>query len=56
MQEERRERRGSQNLVRQLNPNFTRPVWHDQQMTCENCRYANQDIDTFPCAKCHTRH
>lgn len=36
-------------------PNFSKPVWHDQQMSCEQCRYNGQDIDTFPCAKCHTR-
>ena len=38
-----------------LAPNFTRPVWQDQQMTCDQCNYNGQDIDTFPCAKCHTR-
>jgi len=38
-----------------LAPNFTRPVWPDQQMTCDQCQYNGQDIDTFPCAKCHTR-
>jgi hypothetical protein len=37
-------------------PNVTRPVWEDQQMSCEECNYNDQDIDTFPCAKCHTRH
>jgi hypothetical protein len=25
-------------------------------MSCEECNYNDQDIDTFPCAKCHTRH
>lgn len=40
----------------QTAPSFTKPVWQDQQMTCEQCRYNDQDIDTFPCAKCHTRH
>jgi len=37
-------------------PNFTRPVWGDLKMTCQECSYNDQDIDTFPCAKCHTRH
>lgn len=37
-------------------PNFTRPVWGDLAMSCEECEYNGQDIDTFPCAKCHTRH
>jgi hypothetical protein len=23
---------------------------------CDNCVYRQQDIDTYPCAKCHTRH
>lgn len=37
-------------------PSFTKPVWGDTQMSCEECNYNDQDIDTFPCAKCHTRH
>lgn len=37
-------------------PNFTRPVWGQREMTCQECNYNGQDIDTFPCAKCHTRH
>ena len=37
-------------------PNFTKPVWGDLDMSCEYCNYNTQDIDTFPCAKCHTRH
>ena len=37
-------------------PNFIRPVWGDPEMSCNECRYNDQDIDTFPCAKCHTRH
>lgn len=36
-------------------PNVTKPVWNDQQMTCSSCQFNGQDIDTFPCAKCHTR-
>jgi hypothetical protein len=24
-------------------------------MTCDECRFNDQDVDTFPCAKCHTR-
>ncbi len=39
----------------QLAPNITRPVWNTQQMSCHNCQYNGQDVDTFPCAKCHTR-
>ena len=37
-------------------PDFTRPAWGDQQMSCAECNDNEQDIDTFPCAKCHTRH
>jgi hypothetical protein len=37
-------------------PSFTKPVWGDFEMSCEECNYNTQDIDTFPCAKCHTRH
>lgn len=38
-----------------LAPNSTKPVWVDPQMNCGQCEYNAQDIDTFPCAKCHTR-
>jgi len=37
-------------------PNFSRPVWGNVNMSCEDCNFNDQDIDTFPCAKCHTRH
>lgn len=36
-------------------PSFIKPVWKNQQMTCADCRFNDQDIDTCPCAKCHTR-
>ena len=36
-------------------PNFTKPVWVDPEMNCDQCKYNDQDVDTFPCAKCHTR-
>ena len=26
------------------------------EVNCHNCAYGEQDIDTVPCAKCHTRH
>jgi hypothetical protein len=26
------------------------------EMSCGDCNFNGQDIDTFPCAKCHTRH
>jgi hypothetical protein len=26
------------------------------EMSCDECKFNDQDIDTFPCAKCHTRH
>ena len=37
-------------------PNVTKPVWQNPEMNCTECHYNDQDIDTFPCAKCHTRH
>jgi hypothetical protein len=37
-------------------PSFTKPVWGELEMSCEECNFNDQDIDTFPCAKCHTRH
>ena len=38
-----------------LTPNITKPVWVDPEMNCDQCQFNDQDIDTFPCAKCHTR-
>lgn len=38
-----------------LTPNSCRPVWVDPQMNCDQCQFNDQDVDTFPCAKCHTR-
>ena len=40
----------------QTTPNFTKPVWGNMEVSCEECKFNDQDIDTFPCAKCHTRH
>ena len=37
-------------------PNFSKPVWGEAAMSCDSCKFNDQDIDTFPCAKCHTRH
>jgi hypothetical protein len=39
----------------EIAPHFTKPVWDNQDKSCEECDYNHQDIDTFPCAKCHTR-
>lgn len=36
---------------------YFRPITQDyEDESCEFCTYCDQDIDTFPCAKCHTRH
>ena len=43
------------NPVTFITPNSTKPVWVDPQMNCNQCEYTDQDVDTFPCAKCHTR-
>ena len=53
--EERTYHRKSLGTEKLIVPSFIRPVWQDQQMTCGNCRFNDQDIDTCPCAKCHTR-
>ncbi len=26
------------------------------EKACRYCTYLEQDIDTYPCARCHTRH
>ena len=36
-------------------PADRRTGWKDPQMTCKECQYNDQDIDTCPCARCHTR-
>jgi hypothetical protein len=60
----RKERSMQKELLKKTNqsklstktPNFARPVWGELNMSCEECKFNDQDIDTFPCAKCHTRH
>lgn len=42
--------------ISKATPSFSKPVWGELEMSCEECNYNGQDIDTFPCAKCHTRH
>ena len=44
--------RGSEEVVM---PQFSKPVWNETPMDCKDCHYNDQDIDTFPCAKCHIR-
>lgn len=55
MQNDHNKKPGKKTLAKEL-PNFTKPVWGDVAMSCDDCNYNDQDIDTFPCAKCHTRH
>ncbi len=43
------------NPITLLTPNSRKPVWIDPLMNCDQCKYSDQDVDTFPCAKCHTR-
>lgn len=50
------EKKQSKSTISKELPNFTKPVWGTLEMSCEACKYNDQDIDTFPCAKCHTRH
>ena len=45
-----------QDLEKLFASNFAKPVWPGQAMTCEQCRYNDQDVDACPCARCHTRH
>ncbi len=36
---------------------YFKPITPDfENESCQYCTYCDQDIDTFPCAKCHTRH
>jgi hypothetical protein len=49
-------KKSSKEQASKTSPNFTKPVWGDLKMSCEECNFNDQDIDTFPCAKCHTRH
>lgn len=37
--------------------NFFKPFTQDfEEESCQYCSYAEQDIDTYPCDRCHTRH
>ena len=37
--------------------NYFKPITQDfEEESCQFCLYSGQDIDTYPCAKCHTRH
>ncbi len=38
-----------------LQHNISKPAWQ-REKTCEQCRFCDQDVDTFPCDRCHTRH
>ncbi len=40
----------------QAPPRMTEKLWQSPQKNCKNCPYCNQDVDTYPCAQCHTRH
>lgn len=55
MQNDQNKKIGKKKISQEL-PNFTKPVWGNKEMSCDACNYNDQDIDTFPCAKCHTRH
>ena len=36
---------------------YFKPITENfEDESCQYCTYSEQDIDTFPCAKCHTRH
>ena len=54
--EKRIEKRSRGSYPEEIMPEFTKPVWNELKMTCKHCHYNDQDIDTFPCAKCHSRH
>ena len=55
MQKDLRKQNGKGKMTT-ATPSFTKPVWGELEISCEECKYNDQDIDTFPCAKCHTRH
>jgi hypothetical protein len=33
----------------------TKTFCRNEKMSCSQCRFCDQDIDTYPCDKCHTR-
>ena len=45
-----------QKATERFTTNMAKPVWQDPQMTCKQCPYCGQDVDTTPCDRCHTRH
>jgi len=50
------EKKSNKDRISDETPSFTKPVWGTLEMSCDECNFNDQDIDTFPCAKCHTRH
>lgn len=46
----------------QPNPAILLSTVHRQDLlleykkSCEQCNYRDQDIDSYPCDRCHTRH
>jgi hypothetical protein len=32
------------------------PLLLELKKNCDECAYQNQDIDCYPCDRCHTRH
>jgi len=56
MEEQRTEQAKSHEAVKLLTYSLTGSFWQDEKLTCSQCKFGDQDIDTYPCAKCHTRH
>ena len=54
MEEQRTDHRAVQAVNETAAQESVKPAWQDQQMTCKKCRYCGQDIDSYPCDRCHT--
>ncbi len=38
-----------------ISMDFIETACSEPKVSCQDCRYNDQDVDTFPCATCHTR-
>ncbi len=49
----------SNNALQNLPVHFQRKITADGDRKirdCHHCRFCDQDVDSYPCDRCHTRH
>jgi tRNA(Ile2) C34 agmatinyltransferase TiaS len=56
MVEQRRVPDGQKLSPKAVEKSVVKRLWQDQEKTCQKCPYCGQDVDSYPCDRCHTRH